>query len=43
ARDENFDLVIIGEKVHHSILDNLFGSVPTHIINDTDSDVLVLH
>ncbi len=41
--EENFDLVMIGEREHHSRLDNLLGSVPTHIINDIDSDVLVLH
>ncbi len=44
VKEENFDLVIIGEKEHHhSRLETLFGSVPTHIINDVDSDILVLH
>ena len=43
VEEENFDLVIIGEKEHHSRLGTLFGSVPTHIINDVDTDVLVLH
>ena len=43
VQKENFDLVIIGEKEHHSRLESLFGSVPTHIVNEVDSDVLVLH
>jgi nucleotide-binding universal stress UspA family protein len=40
---ENFDLVIIAEQQHYSRLESLFGSVPTHMINEVDTDVLVLH
>ena len=43
VQKENFDLVIIGEKEHHSRLESLFGSVPTHIINEVESDVLIMH
>ncbi|MFX0072304.1 MAG: universal stress protein [Candidatus Hermodarchaeota archaeon] len=43
VKEEDFDLVIIREKEHYSWLDTLFGSVPTHIIADVDSDVLLLH
>lgn len=44
VKKENFDLVIIGEKKYHSRIDTLLSrSIPKHIINDIDSDVLVLH
>jgi nucleotide-binding universal stress UspA family protein len=40
---ENYDLVILGYKGHHSVLSRaLLGTVPDNVINNTSCDVLIV-
>ena len=43
VREEEFDLVILGCKGHHSKLRRTFlGTIPEYVINNTDKDVLII-
>ncbi|MFX1358299.1 MAG: universal stress protein [Promethearchaeota archaeon] len=43
VKKENFDLVILGCKGHHSkITRSIVGTVPLKVMNDTNSDVLIV-
>ena len=41
-KEENFDLVILGGKGHHSKIGVLLGTVSTHVVNSADCDVLIV-
>jgi nucleotide-binding universal stress UspA family protein len=41
--EENFDLIVLGSKGHHSKLSRaLLGTIPDKVINDTVADVLII-
>jgi nucleotide-binding universal stress UspA family protein len=42
VKKENFDLVVLGGKGHHSKLGALLGTVSTHVVNTADCDVLIV-
>ncbi len=43
SKEENFDLVALGEKGHHSKLRRvILGTVATKILNDAECDVLIV-
>jgi len=42
CKEEDFDLVIIGQKRDHRIWDHLFGSVSQNILNRAECDVMVI-
>ena len=43
VKEEEFDLVILGCKGHHSKLRRTFlGTIPEYVINNTDKDVLII-
>ncbi len=43
SKEENFDLIVVGCKGHHSKLRQVFlGTVPTQILNEAACDVLVV-
>ncbi|MFW9872629.1 MAG: universal stress protein [Candidatus Thorarchaeota archaeon] len=43
VKEENFDLVIIGSKGHHSKAKEIFlGTVSTHVSKNTPCDVLIV-
>ena len=42
VKEENFDLVILGSKGHHSKVHRLLGTVSSHVVNNVDCDVLIV-
>ena len=42
VKEENFDLVVLGGKGHHSKLGALLGTVSTHVVNNSDCDILIV-
>ena len=42
AKDENFDLIVLGSKGHHSKLSMVLGTVATHVVNNAECDVLII-
>lgn len=42
VKEENFDLVILGSKGHHSKVYKLLGTVASHVTNNADCDVLII-
>ena len=43
VKKEDFDLVVLGSKGHHSRLKNIFqGTISTHILRDPPCDVLIV-
>ncbi len=42
VKEENFDLVILGSKGHHSKIHTLLGTVSSHVVNNVDCDVLII-
>ena len=42
VKKENFDLVVLGGKGHHSKLGALLGTVSTHVVNNAYCDVLII-
>ena len=41
-KEENFDLIVLGGKGHHSKIGALLGTVSTHVVNNADCDVLIV-
>jgi nucleotide-binding universal stress UspA family protein len=42
CKDENFDLVMLGAKGDHNVIEKLVGSIPEKIINEVECDVLLV-
>ena len=42
VKEENFDLVILGSKGHHSKVHTLLGTVSSHVVNNVDCDALII-
>ncbi len=42
VKEENFDLVILGSKGHHSKSHTLLGTISSHVVNNVDCDVLIV-
>ena len=42
VKKENFDLVVLGGKGHHSKIGTLLGTVSNHVVNNADCDVLIV-
>ena len=41
-KEENFDLVVLGGKGHHSKIGTMLGTVSTHVVNNAECDVLIV-
>jgi nucleotide-binding universal stress UspA family protein len=42
AKEENFDLIVLGSRGHHSKLSMILGTVATHVVNNAECDVLII-
>jgi nucleotide-binding universal stress UspA family protein len=42
VKEENFDLVVLGSKGHHSKIHILLGRVSSHVVNNVVCDVLII-
>jgi nucleotide-binding universal stress UspA family protein len=43
VNEENFDLVVIGSKGHHSKIKEIFlGTVSSHVLKNASCDVLIV-
>ncbi len=42
AKDESFDLIVLGSKGHHSKMGMILGTVATHVVNNASCDVLIV-
>ena len=42
VKEENFDLIVLGSRGHHSKLKMVLGTVATHVVNNAECDVLII-
>lgn len=42
AKEENFDLIVLGSRGHHSKLSIVLGTVATLVVNNAECDVLII-